>query len=56
MAWPDDRPGTYNEDKVWNEESETWVAPETLGKAGGDRFLNRIVVLSGQGEVYFGDA
>ena len=55
MAWPNDRPGAYDEDKVWDEATEAWVAND--GRQGG-RHSNRIVVVGwendGDRKVYFG--
>ena len=60
MAFPADRPGTYDEDKFWDEESGAWYTTSTatgvarLKQAGG-RYRNQFIVISGQAEIYFGD-
>lgn len=59
MSWPDDRPGTYDEDKLWDEDTGAWYTISTstgaqrLAQAGG-RYRQQIVVLSEQGRIYFG--
>ena len=55
MAWPDDRPGGYDADKVYDEATEAWVAND--GRQGG-RHSDRIVVVGmdndGYKVIYFG--
>jgi len=49
--WPPDRPGTYDADKVWDEATQTWIVVDAQG---GSRYQVQIVVVSDQGEIYFG--
>lgn len=50
MSWPEDRPGTYDEDKVWDEATETWVSNDGRG---GARYQNQIIIINEQGQIYF---
>jgi len=56
MAWPDDRPVTYDGDKVWDKDTETWTSDMAeLSTVGGERFRPKVIVVSDQGQIYFGD-
>ena len=55
--YPEYRPPAYDEDLIWDEDSQTWkainaVEPSTLG---GGRYGQQLVVLSNQGKIYVGD-
>jgi len=56
MTWPDDRDGSYDADKVWDEPTEAWTAND--GRQGG-RHSVRLIVVSmdsdGNRVIYFGD-
>ena len=61
MAFPADRPGSYDPDKLWDEETKAWYAVGTaIGSArsaqAGGRYRQQIVVLSNQGTIFFGEA
>jgi len=55
-----DRPETYDEDKLWDEENKTWYEPshsigsERMAQAGG-RQRCQLVVISNQAQIYFRD-
>ena len=55
MAWPDDRPGTYDETLVWDETTGAWIAAN--GK-GGSKYQTNIVAIGqdddGNGVIYYG--
>jgi hypothetical protein len=55
MAWPDDRPVDYDEDKYFDITTETWVSEEVA--VGGGRYQTQLVVIgqndTGQGVVYY---
>lgn len=56
MAFIEDRPETYDETKVWDEDSGTWVAADG---SGGSLYQNQLVAVGydddGNGVVYYGD-
>lgn len=61
LTWPPARPDAYSPDKMWDEESKSWYSStSSIGVErvvqGGGRFNERIVVVSEQGNIYFGDA
>lgn len=57
MTWPETRPGGYDQDKVWDEESAAYVAADGRGFTA---FQNQIVVIgsdpsdSNNRVIYFG--
>jgi hypothetical protein len=57
MAWPEARGGSYDEDKVWDEETAAWVAADGRGFTAHQ---NQIVVIgsdpsdSNKRVIYFG--
>ncbi len=55
-AWIADRPGSYDETKVYDEEAGTWGA---VDGEGGSRYQSQIVAIGhdddGYGVIYFGD-
>ena len=51
-AYPEDRPGTYDESKVWDENTQTWVTTEDLLRKGGSRYRS-ILVAIGKDLIYF---
>ncbi len=55
VPFPRSRPAAYDEDKVWNEETGSWVTPAVLDSAGGDRYQKRVIIVSDQGVIYYGD-
>jgi len=61
MAFPEDRPDATIISKTWDEDTQTWYAvgtaigSERLMQAGG-RYTQQIVVVSNQGNIYYGDA
>ena len=61
MTFPEDRPGGYDGDKVWDEDTQAWYAVSTaIGSArqaqAGGRLRQQVVVVSGQAKIYFGEA
>ena len=60
MTFPDDRPETYDADKLWDEEEAAWYATSTatgasrLKQAGG-RYRRQVVAISNKAKIYFGD-
>lgn len=54
--WIQERPGSYNPDEVWDEDTETWV---TCDARGNSRYTNRFVVIGsddiGNGVIYYGE-
>ena len=57
MVFPDSRPVTYDADKVWDEDSNSWVAINAVEASalGGGRYRQQIVAVSNQGNIYYGD-
>lgn len=51
-VWPENRPVGYDADKVWDEVTGTWI---TNDGRGGGRYQNQIIVVSDQGQIYFGE-
>ena len=51
MAWPEDRPGGYDPDQTWDEETSAWVS--TI--VGPGRYKQQLVVINDQGDVYFSE-
>ena len=51
MAWPEDRPGGYDPDLYWDEQSQTWSS--TYVTMPGNR-VEHVLVISDKGYVYFG--
>lgn len=55
MAWPENRP-EINPDRVWNEETGTWIDNDARGSG---RYKNQIIAIGidtgGNGKVYFGE-
>lgn len=55
MAWPEDRPETYDEDKVFDESANDWTATlSDLTTTGGEKYKPYFVAVSEQAEIYFG--
>ena len=52
MAFPVDRPVSYDEDKTWKESTEEWITGDL--ERSGARYKPQLVVLSDQGKIYFG--
>jgi hypothetical protein len=50
--FPEDRPGSYDEDLVFDEATQTWGSDETLLTQGGSRYRTQIVAV-GKDQVYF---
>jgi hypothetical protein len=50
-VWPVDRPVTYDPDKYWDEESETWGSGRVTIPGA---FAEYLVAVGEEGEVYFG--
>ena len=60
MTYPDDRPVAYDPDKLWDEDTQTWYAIGTvIGSAraaqAGGRLRQQLVVVSNQGNIFFGE-
>ena len=60
MTYPEDRPGTYDPDKLWDEETKAWYAVGTAigsarAKQAGGRLKQNIVAMSNKAKIYFGD-
>ncbi len=54
MAYPEDRPGTYDEDKVFDESANDWTATlSDLTTTGGEKYKPYLIVVSDQGKIYF---
>lgn len=54
MAFPEDRPGGYNPDQVFDESENDWTSDlSDLESRGGERYNQQLVVLSEQGKIYF---
>ena len=51
-GWPIDRPGSYDADKYWDEESETWGSGRVTIPGA---FAEYLVAVGEEGEVYFGE-
>ena len=51
MSWPDDRPVTYDETLIYDEDTGTWIDAD--GTAGS-RYQTQLVVISDTGAIYFG--
>ena len=56
MAFPDARPGGYDPDLVWDEESKAWIAVSAASTAalGGGKYHEQLVVV-GNMKIYYGD-
>ncbi len=59
MAFPEDRPGSYDPDQVFDESANDWVdidSGDVLASGlGGARYNKQIVVVSDQGKIYYGN-
>jgi len=60
-TWPPARAAGYQEDELWDDETDSWYAPtHAIGAArsaqAGGRLKQNLVVISNQGNIYFGDA
>ena len=55
MAYPESRPVAYDPDAVFDESANDWTTDlSDLGTTGGESIKNQLVVLSDQGNLYFG--
>ncbi len=55
MAFPEDRPGGYDPDQVFDESANDWTSTlSDLESPGGERYKPQLVTLSDQGKIYFG--
>jgi len=50
MAFPVDRPGTYDPDKTWDEAGDAWVSTYVADVFNRVEYL---VILGEQGDIYF---
>jgi len=50
MAFPEDRPGTYDADKYWDVVNDVWTA---VRAAGQDSRTQYVLVISEEGDIYF---
>ncbi|MHC4501397.1 MAG: hypothetical protein ACYS21_20090 [Planctomycetota bacterium] len=46
LEFPTDRPGTYDEDLVYDETTDTWTSGEDLLRQGGSRYQTQLVVIA----------
>lgn len=57
-SFPHSRRSDYDPDLVWDEETETWVAFESIDISGGGLYQNQLVAVGmdsvGNGKIYFG--
>jgi len=55
MAWPDERPETYDPALVWDEDTGQWIAADG---SGGSHYQENLVVIGqngdGEGVIYYG--
>ena len=55
MPFPEDRPVTYDPDAVFDESVNDWTTDlSDLNTTGGEKYKPQLVVLSDQGQLYFG--
>ena len=55
MAFPESRPVGYDADAVFDESANDWTTDlSDLGTSGGEKYKETLVVLSDQGNIYFG--
>ena len=55
MAFPEDRPGGYDPDQVFDESANDWTSTlSDLESSGGEKYKPQLVTLSDQGKIYFG--
>jgi len=52
MTWPDGRPDTYDPNKYWDEETDTWGV-DIVGKR---KYNTRLIVINENNDIYFSDA
>lgn len=50
MAWPEDRPGTYDPDLYWDETNGVWSSTFV---AGPGSWIEYMIAISEEGEIYF---
>lgn len=50
MAFPEDRPGTYDADLYWDEVNDTWTATRFAGQGS---YTEYVLAIGEKGEVYF---
>lgn len=54
MAFPDDRPGSYDPDKGYNESSASWTTDDAIIlKSGGKS--KEVLIAIGHEQLYFGE-
>lgn len=51
-TWPEDRADIYDADKYWDEVNATWASSYA---SGGGRYVQQLVVVGEDGDIYFGD-
>ena len=58
MAFPEDRPGGYDPDQVFDESANEYVDIDSgdvqASGLGGGKYGQQLVTLSDQGKIYFG--
>ena len=53
MAWPEDRPGTYDADKYWDVTNQVWTTTRAAGQGNDAEYVLAISDNSGDGVIYF---
>ena len=55
MTFPSTRPVGYDPDKVFDESVNDWTATlSDLNTTGGEKYRTQLVVISDQGNLYYG--